>query len=419
MSSVPTQPAPANRGTVAIVGAGVGGLSAGLALHNAGFDVKIYEKNASVDPLGGAILLNAVGIVILRSYGVDVSDIVPAKAQRFRKSTGQNRVLWETDEELLKKADVTGWVAGSMRSQLYDKMLAKIPAGMIVNGYALDHLESGPNDVELHFANGEVERAHVVIGADGINSRVRESVWGPSELKHLGIAVWLGWAEFDGPSRDEMLMHHDDKYQLGFAPLNYQGKECFEWWFVESCTIDQPTPSDPHGYVAERIKDFVDPVPQLVAATDPSHLFRWVVKYRDNLAAWSKGRATLLGDAAHPTSPYAGYGAGMAIEDGYFLGHYLAGRDITDLPSLSAGLAEYDAQRVKYTNGVVTFAQTLGRIFHNYPKPVRMFRDFMFDHTKIPQAQISKGYTGEAQMLLKEVLAVQSRGDSDRSALRS
>ncbi|MCS5723044.1 FAD-dependent monooxygenase [Herbiconiux sp. CPCC 203407] len=407
MNSHSSTPPRGSRGTVAIVGAGVGGLSAALSLHEAGFDVTVYEKSMLVEPLGGAITINAVGIVILRSYGIDIEDLKPAHSQRMVRSDGRHRVLWETDESLLDQAGVSGWLAGAMRSDLYQRMLARVPSDMVRGGYALDHLEQSPDAVELHFSDGRVERADLVIGADGINSRVRESVWGPSELKHLGIAVWLGWAEFDGASRDEMVMHHDEHYQLGIQPLRYQEKDCFEWWFVESCAIDQAAPADPYRYVADRVQEFVDPVPALVGATDPDHLFRWVVKYRDNLTAWSKGRATLLGDAAHPTSPYAGYGAGMAIEDGYFLGRFLRGLDLTDPRSLAAGLARYDAQRVEYTNGVVSFAQTLGRVFHNYPKPVRMLRNFLFDHTKIPQKQISKGYTGEAQTLLRDVLSAQ------------
>ena len=105
-------------------------------------------------------------------------------------------------------------------------------------------------------------------------------------------------------------------------------------------------------YVKERISDFESPVPEIVGATEPEHVFRWVVKYRDPLKTWAKGPATLLGDACHPTSSYAGYGAGMAIEDGFFLGRYLEDVDLSDPAQLAAGLRRYADQRVKYTNKV-------------------------------------------------------------------
>ncbi|QSE77756.1 FAD-dependent oxidoreductase [Rhodococcus koreensis] len=120
-----------------------------------------------------------------------------------------------------------------------------------------------------------------------------------------------------------------------------------------------------------------------------------------------------LGDAAHPTSPYAGYGAGIAIEDGYFLGKALEGRDLSDPQSLREGLAVYDDQRVAYTNKVTSFARFLGRMFHNAPKPVRKVRDFFLDHTKIPDKQISKGYTEDAQKLLRAIL------DADTSVAKN
>jgi 2-polyprenyl-6-methoxyphenol hydroxylase-like FAD-dependent oxidoreductase len=94
----------------------------------------------------------------------------------------------------------------------------------------------------------------------------------------------------------------------------------------------------------------------------------------------------------------------MAIEDGFFLGRFLSGRDLTDEVQLKSGLAEFEAARVEYTNKVTVFARTLGKVFHGLPWIARRFRDFMFDHTKVPDKQISKGYTEEAQDLLKALL---------------
>jgi 2-polyprenyl-6-methoxyphenol hydroxylase-like FAD-dependent oxidoreductase len=394
---------------VAIVGAGPGGLSAGIALSQAGFHAQIFERNETVDALGGAILLNAIGIYILRSYGVGVDDLFTAGVSEFRRYDGHFRARWKTDEELLTKAGVSGWISGMMRSEVYERMLSVVPDDMIVTSKALSRYDETDDDVTLHFTDGTSYTADVLIAADGINSAVRPQLWGPSELKHLGIAVWLGWAELEGPARTHMVLHHNDLYQLGYAPLRYREKNCFEYWFVEPCTETQRAPEKPVDYMRERLGKFAYPVNELLDATDPDHgLFRWVVKTRDPLKAWSKGRVTLLGDAAHPTSPYAGYGAGMAIEDGFFLGKYLAGRNLADRTQVETGLKRYDEQRVDYCNGVTAFARTLGKVFHNAPWPLRRFRDFMLDHTRIPDRQISKGYTQDAQVLLKAILDADS-----------
>lgn len=215
----------------------------------------------------------------------------------------------------------------------------------------------------------------------------------------------LGWSEFDGLPRTGMVCSHNEHYQLGYAPLNHQGKDCFEWWFVEKYDENSPEITDPVAYVGERVKGFIDPIPALVASSDRDPgPFPWVVQYKEPLKRWSKGRATILGDAAHPTSPYAGYGAGMAIEDGFFLGRALAGRDLSDLAQLEQGLAEFDVARVEYTNHTTVFARTIGKVFHNLPWIGRKLRNFLFDRTPIPGKQMNKGYADEAVALLEALL---------------
>jgi 2-polyprenyl-6-methoxyphenol hydroxylase-like FAD-dependent oxidoreductase len=399
---------PTNGGKrIAIIGAGPGGLSAGIALHQAGFDVKIFERHKQTKALGGAIILNAIGINILRSYRINADDMATTAIQRFRRFDGHQRVLQQFDPSLLYRANVSGWMAGLMRSELYEKLLAKIPDDMIVNDHDFISYEEGPEGVKILFEGGKTYVADLLIGADGVNSQVRQQLWGQSELQHLGIAVWLGWSEFEGPDRNEIVLNHSDIHQFGYAPLVFKGKNCFEWWFVEPCGENQPEPSDPLFYISERVKNFAYPVPEMLKSTNSQNLFRWLIKYREPLSSWSKGRVTILGDAAHPTSPYAAYGAGMALEDGYFLGKYLQGVDLSDVPALKSGLLKYDNQRVKYTNGVVGFARTLGKAFHNAPKPLRMVRDFMLDHTKIPERQIIKNSVKEAETLLKTVLELE------------
>ncbi|OYU93744.1 MAG: 2-polyprenyl-6-methoxyphenol hydroxylase [Bacteroidetes bacterium B1(2017)] len=390
---------------IAIIGAGPGGIAAGIALSQAGFDVKIFEKSSVVTPLGGAIILNATGIVILRKWGVDVNDIFAAREPQFRRHDGHVRVKFELDKSLLDKAGVTGWQSGMMRAELYERMLKVLPEGMIETNHTyVNHVEND-DIVQVNFANGETYETDLLIGSDGINSEVRQQLWGYSEAKHLGIAVWLGWCELDGSDRNNIIIMHDRKHQFGFAPLIYKGKNCYEWWFVEKCTETQEKPDDVMAYVKERVGHFADPIPKILAHTDPNHqLFRWVVKYREPLKKWSKGRATIMGDAAHPTSPYAAYGAGMSIEDAFFLAKFLKGKNLSDLNELQEGLQKYESERLTFTNKTTAFARFLGKFYHGLPQPLAYMRDKFLDNSSIPGKGISKGYTDEAQSVLKGIL---------------
>jgi 2-polyprenyl-6-methoxyphenol hydroxylase-like FAD-dependent oxidoreductase len=112
---------------------------------------------------------------------------------------------------------------------------------------------------------------------------------------------------------------------------------------------------------------------------------RWVLRDRRPLKQWSKGRATLAGDAAHPTSPYAAYGAGMSIEDGYFLGRALRGVDLGDLAAVRAALQSYEDPRKPHTARQVQQALMLGKVFHHTPATLRPVRDFVFDRTPFLQ----------------------------------
>lgn len=105
----------------------------------------------------------------------------------------------------------------------------------------------------------------------------------------------------------------------------------------------------------------------LVEATDPNDIVRWEIRDRPPLRRWSKGHVSLLGDAAHPTSSYAAYGAGMAIEDKFFLGKRIAGLDLGDRARLEAALAEFEEPRRKHTRQQAGIAYRSGKLYHHTP----------------------------------------------------
>jgi 2-polyprenyl-6-methoxyphenol hydroxylase-like FAD-dependent oxidoreductase len=148
---------------------------------------------------------------------------------------------------------------------------------------------------------------------------------------------------------------------------------------------DAPAPADLKSAAAALAIGFPAPLPALIAATEPQDVQRWVLRDRPGLKQWSKGRITLAGDAAHPTSPYAAYGAGMSIEDGYFIGKALRGVDLTDPAAVQPALQPYEDPRKPHTGRQVQQAWMLGKVFHHTPALLRPVRDFVFDHTPFLQ----------------------------------
>jgi 2-polyprenyl-6-methoxyphenol hydroxylase-like FAD-dependent oxidoreductase len=134
-----------------------------------------------------------------------------------------------------------------------------------------------------------------------------------------------------------------------------------------------------------------------------------VIRDRKPLKQWSRGRVTLIGDAAHPTSPYAAYGAGMATEDGYFLGRRLAGLDLTDLATVSRALQEFEDPRRPHTARQSQTAYFLGQLFHHAPRMLAPLRDSIFDHTPFLQKVIGESTPGEILKQLSEIDETEKR----------
>ncbi|WP_240512677.1 FAD-dependent oxidoreductase [Streptomyces griseoruber] len=176
--------------------------------------------------------------------------------------------------------------------------------------------------------------------------------------------------------------------QGSWTAIRHKGRDGFQWWVLSAHDARQEFTGDRHATATAMGADFAAPLPQLIAATDPENVQHWVLRDRKPIKQWSKGRATLVGDAAHATSPCAAYGAGIATEDGYFLGRRLAGVDLSDYIAVRAALDAFEAPRKPHTARQVQQAWMLGQVFHHAPAPLRPARDALLDRTPFLQKVI-------------------------------
>ncbi len=396
---------------VAIVGAGPGGISAALAFSQRGYDVKVFEKRAEPKALGGAVLLSVPVLAVLREYGISLDNFGSYTKVEFHNNKGKCRASLPFNPNIEKLFNIKGWHYGVLRKSAFGKMLERVPADMIESDRGFTHYEETASGITIHFEEGEPVEADLLIGADGIQSRVSAQAFGDPGLFHVGLRVWLAWCDpIDGIPPNYGVISHSRKYQASYFPMLHDGKPGYEWWIVEPIKENAPQPADVKAHVQGILNQFADPLPRFPAASDfNSQIFCWDVYNRPSLVSWSSGRVVCLGDAVHPVSPYAAYGMGMAIEDSYQLAKFMDGRDLAKQAELEMGFAQYEKDRVAYVNHNVEFARKLGDVFHQQSGPLAWVRDTVFDHTPFLQKMIKKDYleTQETMCLSLKDLHVQ------------
>lgn len=386
---------------IAIVGAGPGGVSAALAMLQCGYDVQVFERHLEPKPLGGAVLLSVPVLAVLRHYGIGLENFGSKTRVEFRNNRGKLRADLPWNSKVEEAFGIDGWHYGVLRKSTFGKMLSVLPDGIIHPDRAFSHYTETDDGVTLHFEKGDPVHADILIGADGIHSKVSQQAFGDPKLFHIGLRVWLAWCNpIDGLASDLGVISHSHKYQASYFPMLHDGEAAFEWWVVEPRKENTPEPDDPESYLRNIVSDFDGPIPRLLDATDFStQIFPWDIYNRPSLSNYTKGRVACIGDAAHPVSPYAAYGMGMAIEDGYFLAKFLDGKELSDPSAVRQGFADFEKQRVAYCNHQVEFARTLGNIFHKLPYPLAKMRDLLYDNTQILNKQIQKDYLSDQETM--------------------
>lgn len=392
-------------GRVVVLGAGPAGMAAALSISQAGHEVTVLERYAEPRPAGNILNLWPPPIKALGLMGVDTKDLGAPCQSEFRRADGKVRAVVHLPEDVVEQYG--GGFIGMLRPQLYKRLLESLPENMIRFNTQVERFEQDEKSVVLYLSDGTTLEADVLVGADGIDSLVRSTLWGTAPKREHNLHI-IGGFTFDTPAGVEIPMNrcvvsHSRQVQGSWTAIKHEGKNGYQWWVLEAHDGLKDFNGELDVLAKKLGSEFATPLPELIAGTKPENMQRWVIRDRPALANWSKGRATLVGDAAHPTSPYAAYGAGMSIEDGYFLGRRLAGLDLTDYATVEKALQEYEAPRKPHTAFQVNVAYKLGQLFHHTAAPLRPLRDAFFDNTKFLQKMIGDGTPGEIIKQIDEI----------------
>jgi 2-polyprenyl-6-methoxyphenol hydroxylase-like FAD-dependent oxidoreductase len=340
--------------SVAIVGAGMGGLAAAATLRRAGLDVRVYEQASRFERIGAGIQMMPNSMKVLRRIGIEDR----LRQIAFQPYSHLNRE-WDTGRvkrELPMPETLFGAPYLCMhRAELHGALASAVPQEIIHLGKKLVGLDQAGNQVTLTFADGTRASADAVIGADGVHSRVRDIIIGPDTPLHKGRIAYraifssaLLKGRDIGPSRTKWW--GIDRHIV----IYYTTASRSELYFVTSV----PEPAEwmtreswsAKGDVKElraAYEGFHPDVRAVLEACPDCH--KWAILEREPLRRWSDGHVALLGDACHPMTPYMAQGGATAIEDAAILARCLEevqGEDV------QGAFRRYEAHRKPRTSRI-------------------------------------------------------------------
>jgi len=354
---------------ILIAGAGLGGLTAALALLRRGIDVEVYEQAPELKEVGAGLQVSANGTRVLFELGLEGAVAAlgwqPAGKEIRLWNTGQRWELFDLGVGSIERYGFpyVMFHRGDLQSILAEAV-RRIKPDAIRLGRRAVGCEQTPRGVRLLFANGEAAEGDALIGADGVHSPIRQDLFGPDRPRFTGCMAWRGLIPADrvpecmrrpyganwvGPGRH--VVHY---YLRAGQIFNFVGIVERDDWRIESWSV--PGSNDEF---ANDFRGWHEDIQEVIRRIDQP--FKWALLSRDPMPRWSVGRVTLLGDACHPMLPFLAQGAVMALEDGYVLARCIERFG----PDIEAAFRHYERVRIDRTSRAVTGSADNIRRFHN------------------------------------------------------
>lgn len=341
--------------TALIAGAGIGGLAAAIGLHRQGWRVRVFEQASELREVGAGLTVSPNAALALEWLGV-LERLRPwlfappyQIMEDFRSGAEIGR-LWRGEISLAEYGALYAFVHRADLHEALGRTLQELDPQALRLGAAA--VAADPRRTALELANGERVTGDVVIGADGIRSAVRASLFGPEAPRYTGYTAWRGLLPYDmlppglpegaipagsavtfGPQRCFVRYRVDPRGVLNIVAFARLAAWTEEGWSV---------PADP-AQPAALFEDWYPALSMLLRALPRGRCFQWGLFDRDPLPSWTAERVTLLGDAAHPMLPFLGQGAALALEDAVVCARLLGPAGSAD--EIAAALRCYDALR--------------------------------------------------------------------------
>ena len=340
-----------------VVGAGIGGLSTAIALRGAGVDVRIFERRLQADQValgtGLSIWSNAVHALRQLGLGEQVERAGP-HMERFEQRNWRGELLstWPIGDLGRRFGAPT---VNLTRARLHSLLAGALDADAVTYGATCTGFVQDDVGVDVTFEGERRERADVLVGADGINSVVRATLFGTGPARYAGYTAWRGIVPFQDDRAPPQVFQQIWGPGSRFACYHVDDANLY-WVAVANARMREPDAEG--GRKADllaRFRGWTAPVEEIIAATDESAIQRMDIEDRDPSDAWGEGRVTLVGDAIHPMTFNVGQGACQAIEDAVVLARRLAAE-----PDPVVALRGYEGERKERTAGMIKLARRIG-----------------------------------------------------------
>jgi 2-polyprenyl-6-methoxyphenol hydroxylase-like FAD-dependent oxidoreductase len=357
-----------------IIGGGIGGMAAGIALRRIGWEVQVFERAPQPAEVGAGLSLWANAIHALDRLGLT------GALQELRSPTPEagiyawhgEPIMTESLEALAQRLGTISIVAH--RAELLELLYQAIGPEHVHFDQVCTGFGQDGTGVSATFADGRRVDGDLLIGADGIRSLVRAGLFRDGDPVYSGYGAFRGIVTFN-PRRIRAGEYWGHGARLGLLPMS-KGRV---YWFA---TYNGPpgqrlAQAEAYAMLCARFRGWAAPIPELIAATDPARILQNDIADRPPLPHWSSGRVTLLGDAAHPTTPNLGQGACQALEDAVVLADALQQH-----PDIPTALRHYERLRIPRTRMVVQQSRMIGMI-GQWSNPLacrlrnRVFRTFI------------------------------------------
>ncbi|MBT2691661.1 FAD-dependent monooxygenase [Bacillus sp. ISL-55] len=378
----------------AIIGAGIGGISAAIALQQHGQKVSVFERASELKEMGAGIVLSANAIKTLEKLGV--ADQVrqagsPVKKAEIRSPDGQLLVNMPVHKQAERYGTYSYLIYRPDLQRILSEKLE--PNTMVLNRKFL-RLEQDGDKTTSFFEGGESIESELLIGADGVHSQVRENIVEKSRMRYSGFSAFRGISHYEDPRFPAELGGGFEVWgegkRFGFSHI---GKGRVFWFVAVNAPQGTFLSGENKKHIAlQHFKGWWGPIEDVIGTTSEENILVHEIFDRKPLKRWHKGRVTLLGDAAHPMLPNLGQGGAQAMEDALILS-----RCLKQFPQdLESALSRYEQERVPRVTKIVQGSRMMARMMQlENPAAMKVRNQFLRivpDELKIKRLDWILGY---------------------------